>query len=129
MPTSQSRATLTIRTAAREHRFDVEVVRSREQQEKGLMRRDDLPPAQGMLFLEEREKAKRMWMKDTPLSLDMIFIKRPGIIHRIERRTTPYSERKIWSGALVIAVLEIPGGTADALGIAEGDAVSFPGLE
>jgi uncharacterized membrane protein (UPF0127 family) len=82
-----------------------------------------------MLFLEDREIAKRMWMKDTPLSLDMIFIAKHGVIHRIERRTTPNSEKKIWSGALVMAVLEIGGGIAEKLNIHEGDRILFPDFD
>src|SRR3954470_18651038 len=105
MPPPHGREKLTIRTASGEHSFEVDVVRSRDQHEKGLMERTELPPNQGMLFLEEREVAKRMWMKGTPLSLDMIFIAGNGVIHRIERRTTPYSEKKIWSHGLVTAVL------------------------
>jgi uncharacterized membrane protein (UPF0127 family) len=125
MPSSPVRETLTIRTASGEHSFDVEVVRAREQHEKGLMERTDLPANGGMLFLEDREVAKRMWMKGTPLSLDMIFIAGSGVIHRIERRTTPYSEKKIWSNGLVIAVLEIGGGITEKLNINEGDTVLF----
>jgi uncharacterized membrane protein (UPF0127 family) len=56
----------------------------------------------------------------------MLFIKKNGLIHRIERRAVPNSEKMIWSGALVIAVLELGGGVADSLGIHEGDTVLLP---
>jgi uncharacterized membrane protein (UPF0127 family) len=125
MPAAHLREALTIRTRSGEHLFEVEVVRSRDQQEAGLMGRTELGQRHGMLFLEDREIAKRMWMKDTPLPLDMIFIAKDGLIHRIERQTTPYSEKKIWSGALVKAVLEIGGGVAEKLNINEGDRVFF----
>jgi uncharacterized membrane protein (UPF0127 family) len=117
---------LTIKTKSGHQQFDVEVVRARDEQETGLMGRDHLSPRHGMLFLEDREKAKRMWMKGTPIPLDMLFIKKNGRIHRIERRAVPNSEKMIWSGALVIAVLELGGGVADSLGIHEGDTVLLP---
>jgi uncharacterized membrane protein (UPF0127 family) len=122
------RELLTIQTKSGHHQFDVEVVRAQDDQEAGLMGRDHLSLRHGMLFLEDREKAKRMWMKGTPIPLDMLFIKKNGIIHRIERQAVPYSEKMIWSGALVIAVLEIGGGVADTLGIQEGDRVLLPEL-
>ena len=92
------------------------------------MGREELPHAYGMLFLEEREVAKRMWMKGTPIPLDMIFIKKGGSIHHIERDTVPFSTKKIWSGALVIGVLEVAGGMTRTLNINEGDKVLFPEL-
>jgi uncharacterized membrane protein (UPF0127 family) len=120
------RELLTIKTKSGTQQFDVEVVRAQDDQEAGLMGREHLPPRHGMLFLEDREKAKRMWMKGTPLPLDMLFIKKDGLIHRIEREAVPNSEKMIWSGALVIAVLEIGGGVADRFGIREGDSVALP---
>jgi uncharacterized membrane protein (UPF0127 family) len=125
---SHNRETLTIKTPSAEHVFDVDVARSREEHERGLMGREELPSAYGMLFLEEREIAKRMWMKGTPISLDMIFIKKGGTIHRIERNTVPFSTKKIWSGALVTGVLEVAGGTTRTLNINEGDKVLCPAL-
>jgi uncharacterized protein len=120
------REIIIVRTPLGDHQFNVEVVRSQEQQQTGLMGRQHLESMDGMLFLEDREKAKRMWMKGTPISLDMLFIKGGGLIHRIERKAKPFSEKKIWSGALVLAVLEIGGGVADKLSIKEGDMVLLP---
>jgi uncharacterized protein len=64
-----------------------------------------------------------MWMKNTPLSLDMLFIDQHGVIARIEARTKPFSTEMIVSGSEVRAVLELAGGTARKRGIAAGDRV------
>ena len=67
-------------------------------------------------------------MKNTHISLDMLFIDEEGIISSIAKRTTPFSERTIPSNAPVRYVLEINGGRATALGISAGDTVSSPAL-
>jgi uncharacterized membrane protein (UPF0127 family) len=79
-----------------------------------------------MLFDFARDSEVSMWMKNTLISLDMIFITRDGRIHRIAENTEPLSERIIPSGGPVRAVLEVIGGTARKLGLAAGDRVAHP---
>jgi uncharacterized membrane protein (UPF0127 family) len=106
------------------HVFDVEIAATDEQRRTGLMHRKELPPGRGMLFDFEGEGPVTMWMKNTYVSLDMIFIRADGRIARIAESTTPLSEATISSGAPVKAVLEVVAGTARRLGIAAGDRVA-----
>ena len=106
------------------HVFDVEMAVTPEDRSKGLMFRKELPVGQGMLFDFEGEGPIAMWMKNTFISLDMIFIRADGRIARIAENTTPHSETTIPSGAPVKAVLEVVAGTAKRLGIATGDRVA-----
>lgn len=105
------------------HIFRVEVARSESERAKGLMFRTNLPEDSGMLFDFGADQIITMWMKNTPLSLDMVFIDAQGRIHRIESRTEPYSERVISSGVPVRAVLEIRGGEAEKRGLKPGQRV------
>jgi uncharacterized membrane protein (UPF0127 family) len=106
------------------HVFDVEMAVTPDERSKGLMYRKEMPGTQGMLFDFEGEGPIAMWMKNTYLSLDMIFIRADGRIARIAESTTPLSEATVQSGAPVKAVLEVLGGTAKRLGIAPGDRVA-----
>lgn len=106
------------------HVFDVEMAVTPEDRSKGLMFRKELPPGQGMLFDFEGEGPIAMWMRNTFISLDMIFIRADGRIARIAENTTPHSETTIPSGAPVKAVLEVVAGTAKRLGIATGDRIA-----
>ena len=116
---------LTVTSGGREHRFTVEVARSAEEQSRGLMFRQQLGPAEGMLFPLEPPRVAGFWMRNTLIPLDMIFIRGDGSIARIARRTTPRSEATVSSGEPVAAVLEIAGGRSDSLGIREGDRVRW----
>ncbi len=106
------------------HVFDVEMAVTPEQRSTGLMHRKELAPGRGMLFDFEGDGPIAMWMKNTYVSLDMIFIRSDGRIARIAENTTPLSEQTIQSGAPVKAVLEVVAGTAKRLGIAPGDRVA-----
>ena len=124
--------TVSIASAAGAREFRVEMARTAAEQERGLMFRTDLSPDGGMLFwpyppdgTPPREAS--FWMKNTPSSLDILFIRADGTIARIADSTTPYSTTPIPSGEPVAAVLELAGGRAAELGIAEGDRVSWPG--
>ncbi|MCA0424439.1 MAG: DUF192 domain-containing protein [Proteobacteria bacterium] len=103
--------------------FVIEVMRTDADRAKGLMFRQSMPENHGMLFDFERDQPVTMWMKNTYIPLDMIFILKDGRIHRIERQTEPHSERTISSGAPVRAVLEVNAGVADKLGIKPGQTV------
>jgi uncharacterized membrane protein (UPF0127 family) len=108
------------------HQFTVEVALTEADKARGLMYRRDLPEGRGMLFDFFRERALSFWMKDTYVSLDIIFIRADGRIRRIAANTTPLSERLIPSGGPVRAVLEVRAGTAARLGIVPGDRVVHP---
>lgn len=118
---------LTIESAAGAvHTFEIEVARTERGKAVGLMFRTKLGDDQGMLFPYDTDEIVTMWMRNTYISLDMLFIKSDGVIHRIEERTEPLSERIISSGAPVLAVLELSGGAAARLGIKAGDRVRHP---
>jgi uncharacterized protein len=106
------------------HVFDVEMAVTPGERSKGLMFRSELPEGRGMLFDFVGEGPVAMWMKNTYISLDMMFIRADGRIARIAENTVPHSEATISSGAPVKAVLEVVAGTAKRLGIAPGDRVA-----
>src|SRR6266480_3328628 len=108
------------------HVFAVELASTAEEQARGLMFRRELPEGQGMLFDFQREQPATFWMKNTYVSLDMIFIRADGTIVRIAENTVPLSEALVPSGGPVRAVLEVVAGTARKLGIAPGDRVAHP---
>jgi uncharacterized protein len=85
-----------------------------------------LPDGKGMLFDFSPEQQISMWMKNTYVSLDMIFIRADGRILRIAENTEPESTRIISSGGLAKGVLEVVAGTARKYGIAPGDRVAHP---
>lgn len=101
----------------------VEVARTPEQQAKGLMFRTELADDRGMLFPHQRPREVSMWMRNTYITLDMVFIRQDGVVHRIEARAEPLSERIIDSRGEVSAVLELAGGAAERLGLKPGDRV------
>ena len=106
--------------------FSVEVMRTNEERAKGLMFRRELAEGRGMLFDFAPEQNVSMWMKNTYLPLDMIFIRADGRILRIAENTTPESEAIIPSGGPVRGVLEVIAGTARKYGLAPGDRVAHP---
>ena len=105
------------------HTFAVEFADTDEERARGLMFRRELPEGQGMLFDFKRDQEVAMWMENTYIPLDMLFIRADGTILRIAENTQPLSRRTITSGGRVRAVLEVIGGTARRLGIAPGDRV------
>ena len=110
-------------TATGVHALDVEVAATPELQAFGLMYRTSLPDTKGMLFPHKKPTELTMWMRNTYIPLDMVFILADGTVHRIEARTEPLSERIIASEGPVTAVLEIAGGNAERLGLKPGDKV------
>lgn len=116
-----------IRTAKGTHRFDVEVAATPLEQEKGLMFRKELAPDSGMLFPMDPPRTASFWMKDTLIPLDMLFIHTDGTIAFLKSDAQPYSRIPVSAGVPVAAVLELRGGRAAELGIAEGDRVQWGG--
>ncbi len=117
---------LEIVTASGIHEFSVEVMRSEPQRERGLMFRRFLPQERGMLFDFATERPVMMWMKNTYLPLDMIFIGRAGKVVGLAENTEPLSEKIIPSGAPAYGVLEVNAGTAARIGLRIGDSVRHP---
>ena len=123
---------VTITASNGPHVFSVEVARTPAEQERGLMFRTDIPQDGGMIFIPYPAEGgppreATFWMHNTPSPLDIIFIRPNGTIARIAENAVPYSDDMIPSGEPVNAVLEIRGGRAAELGIAEGDKVNWPG--
>ncbi|ACB95183.1 DUF192 domain-containing protein [Beijerinckia indica] len=114
---------LAIVTASGDHAFSVEVMRTDEGRERGLMGRRYLPADRGMLFDFGTERPVMMWMKNTYLPLDMIFIGRAGKVVALAENTEPFSEAIIPSKAPAFAVLEVNAGTARKIGLKIGDTV------
>jgi uncharacterized membrane protein (UPF0127 family) len=117
---------LEIATKSGVHVFSVEYAATPEEKETGLMYRKELADGRGMLFDFTPEQQVSMWMKNTFISLDMIFIRADGRILRIAENTEPQSTRIIPSGGLAKGVLEVIAGTAKKYGIAPGDRVGHP---
>ena len=106
--------------------FSVEMATTEEEKTTGLMYRKELPDGKGMLFDFTPAQEVSMWMKNTFISLDMIFIRADGRILRIAENTEPLSTRIISSGGLAKGVLEVIAGTAKKYGIEPGDRVAHP---
>jgi uncharacterized membrane protein (UPF0127 family) len=106
--------------------FAVEMATTEEEKTTGLMYRKELPDGKGMLFDFTPAQEVSMWMKNTFISLDMIFIRADGRILRIAESTEPQSTRIISSGGPAKGVLEVIAGTARKYGIAPGDQVAHP---
>jgi uncharacterized protein len=113
--------TITIVTQAGPQAFKVEIASTPKQQERGLMFRTHLPERQGMLFVFRPTREMQMWMKNTLIPLDMLFIAADGHVRRIERNAEPGSLRLIPSEGPVRYVLELNGGDASRYGINPGD--------
>lgn len=114
---------LVIETSSGQHAFSIEVARTPEQRRTGLMHRTDIPADGGMLFDFRGRKSVAMWMKNTPTSLDMLFLSRHGAVLGVARSTVPFSTEIIAAPAHTEAVLELVAGTAEAIDLAIGDRV------
>ncbi len=105
------------------HDFDVELAKTAEQQTVGLMFRKSVPANGGMLFIWGQPIESQMWMENTLVPLDMVFIAADGTIHHIAENTVPQSLAVISSHGPVVATLELQGGITSKLGILVGDHV------
>ena len=115
-----------ISAGGKKHQFLVELATDDAQRARGLMFRKQMDPDAGMLFDFGVTRRVSMWMMNTEIPLDMLFIGEGGAIHRIQREAEPMSQAIIDSRGPVKYVLEINGGRAAALGIREGDRVVSP---
>jgi uncharacterized membrane protein (UPF0127 family) len=119
---------LTIQTAGGPQKFAIELALSDAQMEQGLMFRRSLAPNAGMLFDFKHPTNVTMWMKNTVLPLDMLFLDEQGRILDVHERAVPYSTDIIAAKAPSRYVVELNGGTAARLGIAPGDQVTSPAI-
>ncbi|MGD9783802.1 MAG: DUF192 domain-containing protein [Hyphomicrobiaceae bacterium] len=106
--------------------LDIEVAETEAQKRLGLMFRTTIAAGRGMLFPYAPAQEITMWMRNTYVSLDMVFIRADGVVHRVETGTEPMSEAIIASRGDVSAVLEIAAGEAKRLGIRAGSRVEHP---
>ncbi len=119
---SLDRSELAIATAAGEtHKFEVWLVRNPAERARGLMFVEALEPDGGMLFVYPQPQMIGMWMKNTLIPLDMLFVEADGNIAYIAENTVPHSLETVSAKMPVSAVLELRGGRVAELGIAPGD--------
>lgn len=117
--------TLCIASGKKVHPFTVEVARSTQQQAQGLMFREELADDAGMIFPFPQPRPASFWMKNTIVSLDLLFIRKDGTIESIAQNAIPYSTDPMTSQGAVAAVLELRGGLTSELGIKAGDKVAW----
>ena len=122
-PTSQAEV---VTAAGKRHRFTVELATSPDQLTQGLMFRRTLAADAGMLFDFGMDRPVSMWMRNTLIPLDMLFLAADGRVTGIHQRAVPGSQEIISAPGLVRAVLEVNGGTVARLGLAVGDRVAHP---
>ena len=104
-------------------------IKTEEEKKIGLMFRKTLAKNAGMLFLYKREALRLMWMKNTFIPLDILFIDKNGVIKRVVKRTIPHSLATISSRQSVLAVLELRGGITSSLEIKKGDRIEHPAFK
>ena len=107
--------------------FDLEVVRTREDMTRGLMFRESLDRDKGMIFVYEDEAKRSFWMKNTKISLDMIFIDSLGKIVEIKENVQPCEVEDCQSYVSLPAkyVIEVNGGVVRDIGLGVGDIVDL----
>jgi uncharacterized membrane protein (UPF0127 family) len=120
------RERLILVTAAGERAIEVEIAETMEEKGRGLMFRTQLADTSGMLFPYDRPQEITMWMENTYIPLDMVFLRADGVVHRIEAWTEPFSRALIPSQGEVLACLELAGGAAERLGLVPGDRAVHP---
>ena len=114
---------LSIVTASGEHKFMVEIADDEAERQRGLMYRPPLEDDRGMLFQFPAAREQSFWMKNTPSSLDIIYIDPQGRIVSIAAHATPYSETPLPSNGAANGVLELRAGRAEEIGAKPGDQV------
>ena len=118
--------TVTVVTAQGKFDFQAEIADTPEARQKGLMFRKSMPANRGMLFDYGGSTKAAMWMRNTYISLDMLFIARDGTVRYVAENTKPLTLDVISAGIPVAAVLEVIAGTAKRIGLKPGDRVIHP---
>jgi uncharacterized protein len=106
-------------------KIEIEIADNGEERQKGLMYRKSMDEAKGMLFVFPVEDQQAFWMKNTVLSLDIMFVGKDKKIVKIHKNTTPFSEKDLPSGKPAMYVVETIAGFSDKYGIKEGDKIEF----
>lgn len=119
---------LVIKTAKELVSYDVEVARSSDERSQGLMFRRDFPKKRAMLFVFPRSQYISMWMQNTPLPLDMVFVDKKGRVASITTGAVPFSTDIISSSVNVNYVIELNAGQVGEKSIAVGDHVHHPAI-
>ncbi len=110
--------------------FTVELADDEAERNQGLMFRESMPKSAGMLFVYPAPSDRvGFWMKNTLIPLDMLFLDETGTVRRVHSNAVPHDERPIMGGPGIMAVLEINGGMAEVLGIAEGSEMRHPAFD
>jgi len=122
-PQVLDKSDLVLESGERTFRFQAELADEPLERQIGLMHRKEMAPDQGMLFDFERSQPVAMWMRNTYIPLDMLFVDEGGEIVNIAHDTVPHSEAVLQSAGPVRFVLEVPAGTSRLLGIGPGDVV------
>lgn len=119
------KARLDIHSGKETHHFEIWIAETPRQQQQGLMFVRDLPAARGMLFVAKVPRVFDMWMRNTYIPLDMVFIAADGRISTIAQNTTPHSLAIVSSNVPVGAILELKGGEAARRALHPGDKVTW----
>jgi uncharacterized membrane protein (UPF0127 family) len=109
-------------------RFNIDVVDDERSRAIGLMHRQSMPQSYGMLFVYEHPQELNFWMRNTLIPLDMLFVDSTGVVTYIHENAVPHDETGI-SGGRGLAVLEINGGMARAMGITVGSQLRHPAFD
>ena len=126
--TTFQKSSLTIQTKDSEYIFNIEIAVTEKERSRGLMYRKELKQTEGMLFLYPEKQIIKMWMKNTLIPLDMIFINNNGKIMDIFKMTVPKDLTPIGPDVKLKGVLEINGGLTSYLNINKGDFIIHPSL-
>lgn len=103
----------------------IEIADNESERAQGMMYRTQMPDSAGMLFIYNQPREQSFWMKDTPLSLDILYVDGSGEIVNLYKNTTPYSEKSIPSYKKAQYVVEVVGGFTDRHKIGIGDKIAF----
>lgn len=106
-------------------KIDVEVADNDRKRSQGLMYRKSMDESQGMYFVFPVSELQSFWMKNTILSLDIMFVNENKEIVKIHRNTTPFSEKSLPSEKKAMYVVEVVAGFSDKYGVKEGDKINF----
>lgn len=106
-------------------KIEIEAAIKPEERMQGLMYRTHMDEDKGMIFLFDHMEMQSFWMKNTVISLDIIFIDDKGVINTIHKKTMPYSEKSLPSKQKSQFVVEVNGGFCDRHGIKEGDLIEY----
>ena len=123
---AEDRSSLDIVTESGTHRYYVELATTPQQRSVGLMHRESMDQDAGMLFRFDWPQQASMWMRNTLIPLDMVFIRADGIVADLHRNAVPHSEEIIQSSEPVLYVLELNAGVADKIALKPGSRILHP---